>query len=122
VYVDLNEKRLSYGIRGEGATVEEAKEDFLVAYEEMRESFSEDGQPFVEASFEFEYDMASFLNYYSKVMSLAGLSRITGINCFQLSHYATGKKQPRPDTVHKIETALHNLSAELSQVRFSIWL
>jgi hypothetical protein len=120
VYVDLEEKRLNYGIIGEGATVEEAKADFMGCYEDMRESFVEDGEPFTEAIFDFEYDMASFLNYYSNVLSLAGLSRITGVNQYQLSHYATGRKRPRPETVHKIQHSLFSLSKELSQVRFSV--
>ena len=120
VYVDLEEKRLNYGIIGEGATVEEAKADFLGCYEDMRESFVEDGEPFTEVIFDFEYDMASFLNYYSNTLSLAGLSRITGVNQHQLSHYATGRKRPRPETVHKIQHSLFNLSKELSQVRFSV--
>ena len=81
--------------------------------------YKRQGKSFVEAEFVFEFDMASFLNYYSKTLSLAGLSRITGINQQQLSHYATGRKHPRPATVHKIEYSLQNLSKELSEVRFT---
>jgi hypothetical protein len=85
----------------------------------MCKSYKKQGKVFIEANFVFEFDMASFLNYYSKTLSLAGLSRITGINQQQLSHYATGHKRPRPVTVHKIEYSLQNLSKDLSQVRFS---
>lgn len=120
VYSDSEDNRLDYGIIGEGITAEEAKIDFAGCYEDMRLSYKRQGKAFIEAEFVFEYDMAAFLNYYSKALSLAGLSRITGINQQQLSHYATGRKRPRPATIHKIEYSLQNLSKDLSQVRFSI--
>jgi hypothetical protein len=120
VYSDGDDSRLDYGIIGEGNTVDEAKVDFAGCYEDMRKSYKKQGKIFIETNFVFEFDTASFLNYFSKTFSLAGLSRITGINQQQLSHYATGRKRPRPVTVHKIESSLQNLSKDLSQVRFSI--
>jgi hypothetical protein len=119
VYSNSHDNRLDYGIIGEGVTVEEAKIDFTGCYEDMRQSYKRQGKIFTEAEFIYEYDMASFLNYFSNTLSLAGLSRITGINQQQLSHYATGRKRPRPATVHKIEYSLQNLSKDLSQVRLS---
>ena len=120
VYSDSNDSRLDYGIIGEGTTIEEAKIDFTGCYEDMNKSYKRQGKTFIEAEFVFEFDVASFLNYYSKTLSLAGLSRVTGINQQQLSHYATGRKRPRPVTVHKIEYSLHNLSKDLSQVCFRV--
>ena len=120
VYSDSDDNRLDYGIIGEGVTVDEAKIDFMGCYEDMYLSYKRQGKAFVETAFVFEYDMASFLNYYSKTLSLTGLSRITGINQQQLSHYANGRKRPRPATIQKIEYSLQNLSRDLSQVRFSV--
>lgn len=120
VYSDCNDTRFDYGIIGQGNSVEEAKIDFTGCYKDMRQSYKRQRKTFVEVEFEFEFDMASFLNYYSKTLSLAGLSRVTGINQQQLSHYATGRKHPRPITVYKIEHSLQNLSKDLSQVRFSV--
>jgi len=48
---------------------------------------------FVEAQFNFVYDTASFLAYYSKFLSLSGLQRITGVNQGQLSHYVILQKK-----------------------------
>lgn len=73
-----------------------------------------------EAEFSFSYDFSSFLAYYSKIFSLAGLSRLTGINQGQLSHYLTGRTTPSKKTIMKIQSAIHALSAELSQVNF-VW-
>ncbi|GHT68881.1 transcriptional regulator [Bacteroidia bacterium] len=120
VYVDLNENKLTYGIIGDGATVQEAMDDFRNSYEEMKSYYADEGKPFEEVEFKFDYDMPSFLNYYSNVITLAGLGRLTGVNPYQLSHYATGHRRPRPAMVKKIETSLHNFSKELSHVHFSV--
>lgn len=118
VYVDLENNTLNYGIHGSGKTAKEALDDFNSGYEAMKEYHNQKGKKFVEAKFEIVYDTASFLAYYSNVLSLAGLQRITGINQGQLSHYATGHRKPSPKTVEKIEKSLHNFANEISQIHF----
>jgi hypothetical protein len=118
VYVDLENNSLNYGIHGDGDSANEAVDDFISSYEEMKEFYNQLGKEFVEAKFNYVYDTASFLAYYSKVLSLAGLQRITGINQGQLSHYVTGRRKPSPKTVEKIEKSLHAFANEISQVHF----
>ena len=119
VYVDLEDNTLNYGIFGEGNTVKEAIDDFKSAYETMKEFHKEQGEEFVEVIFEIKYDIASFLNYYSGRLSLAGLEKITGINQRQLSHYANGKNRPSKQTIKKINNSIHSFANELSQVYLS---
>ena len=64
------------------------------SYNEMRDLYASENRHFEEAEFEFSYDTASFLAYYSNVLSLAGLGRLTGVAQGQLSHYVTGKRKP----------------------------
>ena len=52
------------------------------------------------AEFEFNYDVASFLSITHR-LTLAGLSRITGVSQGQLSHYVTGHRKPSARTVEK---------------------
>jgi Helix-turn-helix. len=118
IYVDLEDNTLNYGIIGEGSTAQEAIEDFKTGYIDMRVLYKEEGRTFVEADFEFCYDTASFLNYYSKFFSLAGLSRLTGIHQGQLSHYLNGHRRPSKKTVEKIESSLQVFGKEISQVEF----
>lgn len=118
VYVDLENNTLNYGIHGDGATVKEAIEDFMTSYNEMKEFHVQRGKHFVEAKFKYVYDTASFLAYYSNILSLAGLQHITGINQGQLSHYVTGHRKPSLKTVQKIEKSLHAFANEISQVHF----
>ena len=118
VYVDLDDNTLNYGIHGDGNTVNEAIEDFNVSYLEMKDVYKEKGMRFVEAEFEFLYDTASFLNYYTNYFSLAGLSRLTGIHQGQLSHYVNGTRNPSKQTIQKIDTSIHAFAKNLNQVQF----
>lgn len=113
-----DEDNLSYGITGTGSTIEETMKDFHAAYEGMKEYYTSEGKPFEEVSFEFSYDIPSFLSYYSDKISLAGLERITGVAQGQLSHYVTGRRNPSKKTVEKIQSALQLFGKELSNVHF----
>ncbi|MGV8134437.1 MAG: helix-turn-helix domain-containing protein [Mangrovibacterium sp.] len=69
-----------------------------------------------EYEIEYKYDVATFLKYYSGIMTLSGLSRLTGINQALLSHYVNGIKKPGKETVEKIESSIRKFGRELSQV------
>ena len=116
VYMDDDD--MSYLVTGTGKTAEEAIECFKNGYEDMKKHYAEEGKEFEEAEFDYEYDMASFLSYYSKVFSLAGLSRITGINQGQLSHYVTGRRVPSARTKEKMQHSIHQFAEELKEVKF----
>ena len=116
--VYMNADNVSYLITGTGATAAEAIESFKENYEDMKRYYKEEGKKFVELEFEYQYDMASFLSYFSKAFSLAGLSRITGINQGQLSHYVTGHRVPSARTKEKIQKSIYSFAADLSQVSF----
>ena len=118
VYVDLDDNTLNYGIHGDGNTVNEAIEDFKAGYFEMKELYKEEGKHFVEAEFEFHYDTASFLQYYTYYFSIIGLSRLTGINKGQLSHYVNGTRNPSKQTIQKIDNSIHHFAKNLDQVQF----
>ena len=117
IYSDADD--LSYLITGTGKTVEEAKKCFEDGYEDMKRYYKEEGKKFTEVEMCYCYDMASFLAYYSKVLSLAGLSRLTGVNPQQLSHYVTGRRHPSPKTTQKIMDSIHAFGKDLSTVQFA---
>lgn len=110
---------LTFGLLGQGATVKECIDDFYRTRDDMRDLYNEEGKPFPEdLEFNFKYDIPSFLQYYSGFLTLAGLSRITGVNQGQLSHYLTGHRRPSERTARKIQDALHAFGKEISQVSF----
>lgn len=117
VYMDADD--MDYLVTGTGATAEKAIEVFMGGYEDTKKFYAEENKVFEEAEFDFVYDMASFLSYFSKAFSLAGLSRITGINKSQLSHYMTGHRTPSSSTVRRIQSSVQEFAKELSQVHFA---
>ena len=116
IYSDADD--LSYLITGTGKTVAEAKKYFESGYEDMHRHYQKIGKPFTEVEMVYKYDMASFLSYYASSFTLAGLSRITGINQGQLSHYVTGRSVPTRKTVQKMENAIHAFADDLKSVQF----
>jgi predicted RNase H-like HicB family nuclease len=114
----ISDERVKFGVLGEGNTVEETIKDFNIGYEDMKETYLNEGKEFPELEFDFKYDTASFLSSYSNVMSLAGLSRITGLNQGLLSHYVAGRKKPRKETILKIKHSVNEFGRKLSQIDF----
>ncbi len=116
IYMDADD--MDYLVTGTGKTVNEAIAAFNGGYEDMRRYYAEEGKNFEDVDFIFKYDMASFLSYYSNILSLAGLSRLTGINQQQLSHYVTGRRHPSAKTVEKMQDAIRRFGNDLSTVNF----
>ncbi len=109
------DNKLHFNAIGEGSSAKEAHDDFLAVIDAFRADYPEE---VASLQFDFAYDLASFLAYYSGKLTLAGLSRITGVAQGQLSHYITGRRNPSPRTVEKINNSLHSFGTELSQVNF----
>ncbi len=118
---DINMEHLPdypFGVMGQGATVEEAKEDFLNTYEEMKELMKEQGVEFEELEFDFLYDTTAFLQSLSITFSMAGLARITGIDRKQLGHYVQGVNKPRANTATRIQRSVLAYVNEITNARF----
>jgi hypothetical protein len=105
----------NFALFGFGNSVEDTVEDFKTAYDEIKASLNN----VPELQFEFYYDVASFLDYFSGMLSKSGLQKITGINQKQLWHYAMGRSKPRPKTTLQIQTKLHRFADELKRIRFA---
>lgn len=69
--------------------------------------------------YEFDYnlvDVATVLRAFEPYVSLAALSRASGINQHLLSHYANGMKQPRPLQRQRIIDGIHKIGRTLMAV------
>ncbi|MBR6962618.1 MAG: CopG family transcriptional regulator [Prevotella sp.] len=72
-----------------------------------------------DGDYEFVYnllDVATLLRASEPYVSLAALSRASGINQHLLSHYANGMKQPRPQQRQRIVDGIHKIGRELLAV------
>ena len=70
----------------------------------------------VDRDYEFVFvyvDTAALLRSSERFASMAAISRASGINQRQLSHYATGLKHPRPEQRQRIVEGLHKIGREL---------
>lgn len=87
------------------------------------EGMIEDGDEVPEwlknGDYELEYnliDVATVLRAYEPFVSLAAISRASGINQHQLSHYATRIKIPRSQQRQRIVAGIHKIGRELLSV------
>ena len=87
------------------------------------EGMLEDGddvpQWLVDGDYEFEYELenvSTVLHAYEPFVSLAAISRASGINQHLLSHYASGLKRPRPQQRKRIVDGIHKIGRELLAV------
>lgn len=60
-----------------------------------------------EYTVEYELDTAALLRDAEQYTTMAAISRASGINAKQLSHYANGLKQPRPMQRERIVKGIH---------------
>lgn len=106
---------LPFLLLGEGKTAEEAKRDFLAAAKIMRQVYRARTGEDLKLDIHFTLDASAFLQLYKGIFTLAGLSRLTGINKVQLSQYVCGTRRPSGKTAERIRRAVHQLADELKQ-------
>jgi hypothetical protein len=107
-----------FGLAGFGSTAKDAIADFYKSYEEEKAMCLKEEKTAPELEFDIRYDVCSFLDYYSGILSKSGLEKITGINQKQLWHYSSGSRQPKAKTAKKIQERIHDFANELKRVQF----
>lgn len=100
-------------------TLDKLKAEFEESLRFHIEGCLEDGDQLpeylVNGDYEIEYvlNTAALLRDAEKYTTMAALSRASGINQKQLSHYASGIKNPRPKQVERIKAGLHHIGSQL---------
>ncbi len=69
----------------------------------------------VNGDYEIEYnlDAAALIRNAESYTTMSAISRASGINQKQLSHYANGVKRPRPAQLAKIKAAIYVIGTQL---------
>ena len=114
VYTAVPQHGYKIGFMGCGKTVDAAIADLNNSWREAKAFLPE----LPEFEYVFKYDTASFLQQYSKYLTLTGLQTITGIDHRQLSRYLTGRSKPTRKTAERIQTGFKNFSANIGQLAF----
>lgn len=101
-----------------GRTLQEVKENIEQALRFHIEGMCEDGDPIPEEfngiwEFEWELTARAMLHYTDGIVPKAALSKVTGINQQQLTHYASGYRVPREAMRQRLVDGLHSIAAML---------
>jgi len=129
IHVTLEMGKDGYGIWfeeienvfGFGETVEAAKKDAKAALEGYIVALNRCNQPIPEilqSEYElvFEFDIEALLKYIDGTVTKTALSKASGINATQLSHYSSGLKKPRRAQRERIIKGLHTIGTNLLSV------
>jgi hypothetical protein len=106
---------------GMGSTADEAKNDMIAQMAFLKKTAKDlnfEYPGFLDEDFEvvFKFDPDNLLEYYSGILTLSGLEKITGIHQKQLWSYLHKKSKPRKSQIEKIERGLHALGSELMSI------
>lgn len=107
------------GIYAAGDSIEAVKADVYEAIDGIKRNLPEERWPEqIKGEFEivWKFDVASFLEYYGGIMSLAGMEKMTGINQKQLSNYLNHRAVPRQKQADRIITGMHKFARELLSI------
>lgn len=100
-------------------TIEKLKADFAESLKLHIEGCVADGDSFpeylVKGDYEIDYDLdaAALIRNAETFTTMSAISRVSGINRKQLSHYANGVKHPRPIQIARIKSALATIGTQL---------
>lgn len=113
-YMDNDE--YEFGIAGFGDDEDEAKADFLEAYENIKIVRAEKGKAMPEMEFEFVYDKESLLKYYSNLIGVPTMHKLTGLPQKRLAQYIQNETRPTEHSLKRIQDGLQKFSESLQRI------
>lgn len=107
-------------IIGEGMSVEEAKADFMNSYNEVLESYIQNGESvpeeLIDLEFSFKYDVASVFDEFPFI-NATKFAEYIGISPGLMRHYKAGDTYISEAQAKRIESGLHEFAARLLQIK-----
>lgn len=104
-------------LTGYGDSAQAAKEDMLLAFQEMKELLLEEGKDIPELEFIYHYDMKSFFDYFN-FLNVSKVAERAGINPSLMRKYSSGIVCAREPQYRKLQKAVHAFVKELQEVAF----
>jgi predicted RNase H-like HicB family nuclease len=105
-----------------GKTLAQVKDAFAEAFQFHIEESVADGDKLpsyiTEGKFKFDYELlaSAMLHLADGLITRSALSRVTGINEKQLSHYLTGHRKARPEGNRKIADGILSINRQISEL------
>ena len=109
------------GVVFTGSTYEEMLREAQETLDFHLQGYVEDGEApqwYLDHDYvlEFHPSVSALLHAYGSDVTLSAISRASGINQRQLSHYANGVKKPRPAQRQRIIDGIHAIGRRLMAV------
>lgn len=104
-------------------TLDGLKKEFVSSLQAQINDMLADGddvpQWLVSGDFVIDYDMhiSAILRNAEQFTTMAAISRVSGINQKQLTHYASSLKEPRPAQRERIISGLHRIGEAFLAIR-----
>lgn len=104
-----------------GNTLDEVKKNMMQSLCAHIDAMKKDGEiipPEFKGEFDFEFhlNVRAILHFTDGIITKTALAKETGINVKQLTHYASGWRNPRPETSKKIFDGIKQISQKLISV------
>lgn len=106
-----------FGLLGYGNSPQEAKEDMLQGYEEIKEVLRDEGKTPPELEFVYHYDMKSFFEYFD-FLNVSKVAERAGINPSLMRKYTSGVNNAGEGQYLKLQKAVQSIAAELAAANF----
>lgn len=108
---------LQNNIIGEGNSVAEAKADFLIGYQEMIDTYKEDGKPIPkelqDIEFSYKYDLAAFYEAHPYI-NVSKMANYIGINSGLMRQYRRGQYISERQII-RIQKGIQTIGKELAE-------
>ena len=102
-----------FALNGQGFTVEEAKNELICAYNEIKELLIEEGKTIPELEFEYRYDIPSLFSEFNMI-NISRFAKSIGINPGLMRRYACGDTFASENQLKRIEYGVRSLGRRLS--------
>lgn len=112
----LSSDNYEFGIAGFGANENEAIEDFYEAYNDIKAIRAENGKSTPEIEFEIVYDKESLLKYYSSLIDVTTMHKLTGLPQKRLVQYLQNETRPTERSLKRIQNGLQKFSESLQRI------
>jgi hypothetical protein len=112
-----DELGFDFGLSGYGDSAEAAKSDFLVAHEEIKQMYEEEGRDFPDLEFVYRYDLQSFFNYFS-FLNVSKVAEMAGINASLMRQYSSGVAKAGEKQYDKVKRVVAQISREMASATF----
>ena len=113
----MKEELPDFALFGYGNSSQEAKEDMLKAYEEIKIMLIEEEKNPPELDFIYHYDMKSFFEYFD-FLNVSKLAQRAGINPSLMRKYSSGLVKAGEGQYLKLQRAVHSIANELAAANF----